>query len=75
VPKEVNITSIRIDESNKLKINGYTPSHIHIALLMEELKTIDNVFDVSLGFTRLMDVNGEVKQDYNFELIIELVKG
>lgn len=74
VPKEINITSLSIVESNKIKINGYTPSHIFIALLMEDLKNIADVVDVLLGYTRLMDVKDEVKQDYNFEIIIELAK-
>jgi len=75
VPTEINVTSISIDKSNKIIINGYTTSHTYIALLMEELNTIDDILEVTLGFTRLLDAkDDDVRRDYDFEIIIVLAK-
>ncbi len=74
VPEEINIFYVGIEESNKIKITGFTPSHIHVALLMNEFKTIEGIADVSLGYTRLMDSKSAEIHNYDFEIIIELAK-
>lgn len=77
LPKEISIYSISLNKSNRIKINGSTPSHKHLALFIDELKTIDDIQEVTLGFTRLMDAKDEdiVKIDYDFEIIILLAEG
>jgi len=77
VPEEVNIVSISLSETNKLKINGYSPSLGYIAVYMDELKSLDDVVEVNLGFAQLTDAGhwDGVSSDYRFELNILLKKG
>jgi len=77
VPTEIAISSISLDDSNDIKIKGYTTGHKYIAMFMEELNTIDNILDVSLGFSRLMDTKEEdgIEKNYEFEIIIQFRSG
>ncbi|HHY42014.1 MAG TPA: fimbrial assembly protein [Thermoanaerobacterales bacterium] len=74
VPNEVSIIYIGIEESGRIKISGYTPRHVYVSRLMEDLKTIDGVLDVLLGFTRFTEFRYDVKHNYAFEIIVELSK-
>ncbi|MGB4130857.1 MAG: hypothetical protein WBK45_02820 [Tepidanaerobacteraceae bacterium] len=73
---DINVSSISVNKSNIIKINGFTPGHKHVALLIDDLKTLDGVQEVTLGFTRLISTSDEEGSIgvYDFEISILLVK-
>ncbi|HHV18644.1 MAG TPA: fimbrial assembly protein [Thermoanaerobacterales bacterium] len=74
-PKEIIVTSLRINASNNLIIAGHASSNGYVAQFMKELQTLDNINDVSLGFTHqyIEAVDGN-SSGYNFEIVIGLTK-
>lgn len=74
IPREITVISLRIDTAGNLRISGYAPSNAYVARIMEDIRTIDGIIDVSLGFTRFAEAKDEIDPGYNFEIVIELAK-
>ncbi|HHX22501.1 MAG: PilN domain-containing protein [Tepidanaerobacteraceae bacterium] len=74
IPEEISLVTLKIDESKKLAIEGYAPSNKSIACIIESVKKLNNLTDVSLGFIRYLDTNDEMIPIYHFEILADIKK-
>ncbi|WP_213974000.1 PilN domain-containing protein [Tepidanaerobacter acetatoxydans] len=74
MPKEITIISFKIDDCNCLIINGYAPYNKYVAEILEDIKSIDNIFDVSLGFVLYKEDKNKSGHSYYFEIVAELTE-
>ena len=49
ISEGITVNALKIDTSNYLRIDGYAPSISYVAQIMEDIKTIDGVIDITLG--------------------------
>ncbi|WP_296971141.1 PilN domain-containing protein [Tepidanaerobacter sp. EBM-38] len=74
IPEETTIISLKIDESSCLIINGYAPYNRYVAEIMEDVKSIDDISDVSLGFILYKEDEDKSSHSYYFEIVAELAE-
>lgn len=74
MPKEITIISFKIDDSNCLIINGYAPYNRYVAEILEDIRSIDDIFDVSLGFVLYKEDENKSSHSYYFEIVAELTE-
>ncbi len=74
ISEGITVNALKIDTSNYLRIDGYAPSISYVAQIMEDIKTIDGVIDITLGFTRFAETKNEIDHCYHFEIVIKLTE-
>ncbi len=75
IPEEIILDTLKVDSVDYIKIYGFAPKLGDIARIMEDIKKINGVIDITLGFTHFIEVGTKANSHYHFEIVVELQEG